>query len=137
MTLRTRPSRRSDRLLDSSLLCICVSSLHCMGCCLHEWLSPQVTHRCCHGLSSTSSQQEESESLHFSFSVSMEMQSDDWDTAVQVTQVQTPRWLCPSHYTNSCLTIVSQSKLHDRLTARRGDKPNDSTGEFHTSILWL
>ena len=44
-----------------------------------------MTHRC-HGLSSTSSQQEEAESLHFSIPVSTEMQNDDWDTAVQVTR---------------------------------------------------
>ncbi|XP_034460218.1 DBF4-type zinc finger-containing protein 2 isoform X2 [Hippoglossus hippoglossus] len=45
----------------------------------------EVIQMCCHGITSTSSQQEETESFHFSLPVSMETQSDDWDSPVQVS----------------------------------------------------
>nr|XP_019963289.1 PREDICTED: DBF4-type zinc finger-containing protein 2 isoform X2 [Paralichthys olivaceus]XP_019963290.1 PREDICTED: DBF4-type zinc finger-containing protein 2 isoform X2 [Paralichthys olivaceus]XP_019963291.1 PREDICTED: DBF4-type zinc finger-containing protein 2 isoform X2 [Paralichthys olivaceus] len=44
----------------------------------------EVIQMCCHGITSTSCQQEETESFHFSLPVSMETQSDDWDSPVQV-----------------------------------------------------
>ncbi|XP_074483287.1 DBF4-type zinc finger-containing protein 2 isoform X2 [Sebastes fasciatus] len=43
----------------------------------------EVIQGCCHGVTSTSCQQEETESFHFSLPVSMETQSDDWDSPVQ------------------------------------------------------
>ncbi|XP_060922966.1 DBF4-type zinc finger-containing protein 2 isoform X3 [Limanda limanda] len=45
----------------------------------------EVIQMCCHGITSTSDQQEETESFHFSLPVSMETQSDDWDSPVQVS----------------------------------------------------
>lgn len=44
----------------------------------------QVIQRYCHGIRSTSCQQEESERFHFSFPLSMETQTNDWDSDVQV-----------------------------------------------------
>ncbi|XP_035494688.2 DBF4-type zinc finger-containing protein 2 isoform X2 [Scophthalmus maximus] len=43
----------------------------------------EVIQKCCHGVTSTSCQQEETDSFHFSLPVSMESQSDDWDGPVE------------------------------------------------------
>ncbi|XP_042369072.1 DBF4-type zinc finger-containing protein 2 [Plectropomus leopardus] len=48
----------------------------------------EVIQRCCHGVTSTSQQQEETESFHFSLPSSTGTHSDDWDSPVQ--QGQTP-----------------------------------------------
>ncbi|XP_029986448.1 DBF4-type zinc finger-containing protein 2 [Sphaeramia orbicularis] len=44
----------------------------------------EVIQTCCHGVTSTSCQQEETDSFHFSLPVSMETHNDDWDSPVQV-----------------------------------------------------
>lgn len=49
------------------------------------YLLIQVIQMCCHGVTSTSCQQDETDSFHFSLPVSMETQNDDWDSPVQVT----------------------------------------------------